>query len=68
LPILDDENREPIEVFMLAKENLRYTAMGKPMGIDLNTVIEIVKLMKLKNPIDCIEKVILLSNEIIKNG
>lgn len=53
---------------MLAVNRLRYSSMGKPMGVDLNTVIELIKLMKDENPIDTIEKVMLLSGELIKDG
>jgi len=57
-----------VDVFMLAINRLRYSSMGKPMGVDLNTVIELIKLMKDENPIDTIEKVMLLSRELIKDG
>jgi len=53
---------------MLAILKIRYSSMGKPMGIDLDTVIELVKLMEVKDPIPVIEKVMFLSNEIIIHG
>jgi hypothetical protein len=68
LPYLERENERAVNVFMLAINRLRYSSMGKPMGVDLNTVIELIKLMKDENPIDTIEKVMLLSKELIKNG
>jgi hypothetical protein len=42
--------------------------MGQTMGVDLNTVIELIKLVKDENPINTIEKVMLLSRELIKDG
>jgi hypothetical protein len=51
---------------MLSLYGIRYTPMGYPMGLDINTVIELVKLMKDPHPIDTIEKVMFLSNELIK--
>jgi len=42
--------------------------MGQPIGLDLNTVIELIKMKKDENPIDTIEKVMLLSKELIQNG
>ena len=53
---------------MLAIYKVRYNAMGKPFGLDLNTVIEIIKLMDVQDPIATIEKVMFLSNELISNA
>jgi len=53
---------------MLGINQIRYTPMGQPIGLDLNTVIELIKMKKDENPIDTIEKVMLLSKELIQNG
>jgi len=53
---------------MLAILKIRYTPMGEPMGVDLGTVIELVKLMDVSDPVTVIEKVMYLSHEIIKHG
>jgi len=42
--------------------------MGQPIGLDLDTVIELVKLTNDETPIDTIKKVMLLSRELIKDG
>ena len=42
--------------------------MGKPMGLDMPTVIELVKLSEDKTPIETIEKVMHLSRELIRDG
>lgn len=53
---------------MLAINNIQYSAMGKPMGLDMNTVIELVKLSKNETPVETIEKVMHLSRELIRDG
>ena len=42
--------------------------MGKPMGLDLNTVIEIIKLMDIDDSIETIENVMLLSRELVRDN
>jgi len=68
LPYLLDEHSGAIEIFMMAIDRIRYSSMGKPIGVDLNTVIELVKLTEDKQPVDTIKKVMLLSHELIKDG
>lgn len=68
LPFLAEENRKAIDVFMLSIYGVRYSPMGKPLGVDLKVVIELVKLMKDSNPIDTIERVIFLSERLIRNA
>ena len=53
---------------MLAVNNIQYSSMGKPMGLDMPTVIDLVKLSEDKTPIETIEKVMRLSRELIRNG
>ena len=53
---------------MLAINNIQYSPMGKPIGLDMPTVIELVKLSEDKTPIETIEKVMHLSRELIRNG
>jgi hypothetical protein len=68
LPYLEKEHEMAVNVFMLAINRLRYSSMGQTMGVDLNTVIELIKLVKDENPVNTIEKVMLLSRELIKDG
>ena len=53
---------------MLAINNIQYSSMGKPMGLYMPTVIELVKLSEDPTPIETIEKVMHLSRELIKDG
>ena len=53
---------------MLAINNILYSAMGKPLGISMDTVIELVKMSNDPTPIDTIEKVMFLSRELIRDG
>jgi len=53
---------------MMSLQRIRYAPNGQPMGVDLNTVIELVKLSGDANPLDTIEKTMLLSRELIQNG
>lgn len=54
---------------MLAITRIRYAPNGEPMGVDLNTVIDLVKLMEAEAPIETIEKVMFLSKELVtKDG
>ena len=53
---------------MLAFNNICYTSMGEPIGLDLNTVLKLIELMEIVNPIETIEKVMHLSRELIKDG
>jgi len=68
MPYLEEEHRGAVDVFMLAINNIQYSPMGKPIGLDMPTVIDLVKLSKDKTPIGTIEKVMHLSRELIKNG
>jgi hypothetical protein len=68
LPFVLDEHRKTVDIFMLAISKIRYSSMGEPIGLDLNAVIELVKLSDDPTPIETIEKVMFLSNEIIKSG
>ena len=63
-----DEHREAVEVFMIAMYKIRYDSTGKAIGLDLDTVIEIIKLIKVNDPISTIQKVMFLSNELIQNA
>ena len=53
---------------MLAINNIQYSSMGKPMGLDMPTVIELVKLSEDRTPVETIEKVMHLSRELIRDG
>jgi len=53
---------------MLAINNIQYSPMGKPIGLDMSTVIELVKLNDDPTPTETIEKVMHLSRELIRNG
>ena len=68
MPYLLPENEKAVDVFMIAANQIRYSSMGKPIGLDLNAVIEIIKMMKIQNSIDIINKVMLLSHELISNA
>jgi hypothetical protein len=68
LPYLEEEHKGAVEVFMLAINNIQYSSMGKPMGLDMPTVIELVKLSEDKTPIETIEKVMHLSRELVRDG
>jgi len=68
LPYLEEEHKGAVEVFMLAINNIQYSPMGKPMGLDMPTVIELVKLREDKTPIETIEKVMHLSRELVRDG
>ncbi len=68
LPYLADENKDAVNIFMLAINQMKYSSIGKSMGVDLNTVIEIVKLMKIDEPIETIERVMLLSKGMVKKN
>ena len=57
-----------VEVFMLAINNIQYSAMGKPIGLDMSTVVELVKLSDDSTPTETIEKVMYLSRELIRDG
>ena len=53
---------------MLAINNIQYSAMGKPIGLDMSTVVELVKLSNDSTPTETIEKVMYLSRELIRDG
>ena len=53
---------------MLAVNNIKYSPMGKPIGLDMPTVIELVKLNEDPTPVETIEKVMHLSRELIRDG
>lgn len=53
---------------MLAINDIKYSSMGKPIGLDMSTVIELVKLNGVYSPIETIEKVMHLSRELIRDG
>ena len=57
-----------VEVFMLAINDIQYSPMGKPMGLDMSTVVELVKLSDDSTPTETIEKVMYLSRELIRDG
>jgi hypothetical protein len=68
LPYLEEEHKEAVDVFMLAINNICYSPMGKPIGLDLNSVLKLIEIMKVKDPIETIEKVMHLSRELIRDG
>jgi len=69
MPIpLREENEAAVDVFMIAVNQVRYSAMGKPMGIDVNTIIELVKLKQCTEPIETVKKVLKLSREFVIEG
>ena len=53
---------------MLAINQIRYTPMGQSMGVDLNSVLGLIDKIPVDDPKTTIEKVMLLSVELIKNG
>lgn len=53
---------------MLAINNILYSTMGKPIGISMDTVIELVKMTEDVTPVETIEKVMFLSRELIRDG
>jgi len=68
LPYLEEEHKEAVNVFMLAINNICYSSMGKPIGVDFNSVLQLIEMMEVKNPIETIEKVMHLSRELIRDG
>ena len=68
LPYLEKEHCRAVDVFMLAINNIQYSSMGKPIGLDMPTVIELVKLSEDKTPVETIEKVMHLSRELVRDG
>ena len=68
MPYLEEEHKGAVDIFMLAINNIQYSSMGKPMGLDMSTVIELVKLSEDRTPVETIEKVMHLSRELIRDG
>jgi len=68
LPYLEPEHQSVVDIFMLAINNIQYSAMGKPIGLDMSTVVELVKLSNDSTPTETIEKVMYLSRELIRDG
>ena len=67
LPYLEKENEDIVSIFTVAIHKINYTQSGNAIGVDLNSVIELVKMKACKSPFDVIEKVMHLSNELIKS-
>ena len=53
---------------MLAINHIQYTPMGQPIGVDFKSVLELIKMIGVDDQKETIRKVMLLSNELIKNG
>jgi len=68
MPYLEEEHKGAVDIFMLAINNIQYSSMGKPMGLDMSTVIELVKLSEDRTPVETIEKVMHLSRELVRDG
>jgi len=68
MPIpLKDEHIDAVDIFLVAQRQVRYSAMGKPLGVDLNTVIELVKLKGCADPEGTVKKVVKLSDEFVRS-
>ena len=53
---------------MLGVNDIVYSAMGKPVGLNMSSIIELVKMMAISDPVKTIEKVMYLSRELIRDG
>ena len=53
---------------MLAAGDIKYSPMGKPIGLDMGIVIDLVKMKNDPDPVRTIEKVMHLSRELIRDG
>lgn len=60
------ENADAIEVFRFAINKVEYDPNGKAIGFDLDTVIELIKLIEAQDPIGTLEKVMFLGKEICR--
>ena len=61
-----EENREVITTFWYSMSHKRYE-QGQFIGVDMNFVIEVMKILEVKNRRRCLDGVMKLVNYVIEN-
>lgn len=65
-PVVHPTNNEALAVFRLCRGQVITAPMGEILGINILAVKEIMNLYDIKNQRDCLERVMLLSEETMR--
>ena len=57
LPRLKAENQEALEVYLMVGDQVRVSAMGKVIGLDLGAVCRVMDALGVKKKKECLKKV-----------
>lgn len=66
LPPLMEENRDAVMIYLRCRKQLIFAGMGEPVDINHGAVHQAMRLYRVKDKVECFEKVLELSDHMLE--